>query len=103
MSELRREVELLIRRVGHWGPPRWVAPAASGAGSRAEVVHRLVQRLADRCADVEGRPRRRVPRLDNDLALVDQLRVLTADLEAVADETVLAAAAADTSETRTAL
>jgi hypothetical protein len=103
VSELRREVELLIRRVGHWGPPRWAAPAASGTGSRAEVVHGLVQRLADRCADAERLPRHAVPRLDNDLALVDQLRVLTADLEAVADGDMLVAASADTAETRTAL
>jgi hypothetical protein len=47
--------------------------------SRAERVYGLAQRLADAAADVEGAPRR-VPRLDNDLALPDQLRVLTADV-----------------------
>jgi len=39
-----------------------------------------VQTLADLAADVEGEPRRPVPRLDNDLALVDQVRVMIADL-----------------------
>ncbi len=48
--------------------------------SRAERVHELVQRLADAAADAEGSPRRPVPRLDNDLALTDQLRVVTADV-----------------------
>ena len=48
--------------------------------SRAERVHELVQRLADAAADAEGSPRRAVPRLDNDLALTDQLRVVTADV-----------------------
>lgn len=47
--------------------------------SRAERVHDLVQRLADAAAAAEGTPRRAVPRLDNDLALPDQLRVVAAD------------------------
>jgi hypothetical protein len=41
----------------------------------------LVQRLADLGADAEGRAHRPVPRLDNDLALVDQLRVMVLDLQ----------------------
>jgi hypothetical protein len=55
----------------------------------------LVQRLADRCADAESLPVRAVPRLDNDLALPDQLRVVVADLRlsSPADEVVRAAAA----------
>lgn len=100
---LAREVELLIRRVGHWGPRRWAAPVTSGTGTRAEAVHRLVQRLADRCADAEGRDRRPVPRLASDLALVDQLRVVTADLERVADEPARAAAAANAARVRALL
>jgi hypothetical protein len=48
--------------------------------SRAECVHALVQRLADAAADAEGTPRHVVPRLDNDLALPDQLRVVAADV-----------------------
>jgi hypothetical protein len=42
----------------------------------------LIQHLADFTADAEGEPRRRVPRLDNALALPDQLRVVAADLVA---------------------
>ncbi len=45
----------------------------------------LAQRLADAAADAEGAPRRLVPRLDNDLALPDQLRALTADVLAAGD------------------
>jgi hypothetical protein len=36
--------------------------------------------LADLLAAAEHRPYRRVPRLDNDLALPDQLQVMVADL-----------------------
>ncbi|MFS8479458.1 MAG: hypothetical protein FWJ93_10985 [Micromonosporaceae bacterium] len=73
----------LIGQVRHWTPARWAAPAADAPDrSRGDLVHGLVQRLADRCAEAEGEPRRRVPRLDNDLALVDQLRVIAADLAA---------------------
>ena len=50
--------------------------------SRADLVHRLVQEIANLAADAEGEPRRAVPRLDNDLALPDQLRVVAADLVA---------------------
>ena len=79
-DELAREVGRLVDRVSHWTPPRWAASSASGAGSRAEVVYALVQDLADRAAAVEGEPRRQVPRLTPDTALVDQLRVVAADL-----------------------
>ena len=40
----------------------------------------LVQELADVLAGAEDRPSRPVPRLDNDLALPDQLRVMVDDL-----------------------
>jgi hypothetical protein len=40
----------------------------------------LVQALADLGADAESRAHRGVPRLDNDLALVDQVRVMVLDL-----------------------
>ena len=46
-------------------------------------MHGLVQWLADRCAEAEGRPARPVPRLDNDSVLPDQLRVMAGDLLAV--------------------
>jgi hypothetical protein len=71
----------------HWTPARW---AQRGRG---DVVHGLVQRIADIGAEVEGRPARPVPRLASDLALPDQLRVVTADLRAAdADEQLLAIA-----------
>jgi hypothetical protein len=44
------------------------------------VVFALTQLLADLGADAEGRPHRPVPRLDSALALVDQVRVMVADL-----------------------
>ncbi|MGH3735973.1 MAG: hypothetical protein ACRDT6_10175 [Micromonosporaceae bacterium] len=82
-EELRRAVERLLRQVTHWTPSRWgAASGVSGPSrrSRGEQVHTLVQRLADLAADAEGQPRRPVPRLDNDLALPDQLAVVTLDL-----------------------
>ena len=79
-EDLRREIERLVGRVAHWTPTRWSKPDADGRQTRAERVHALAQRLADAGADAEGNPRRAVPRLENDLALPDQLRVLTADL-----------------------
>jgi hypothetical protein len=103
-DELSRAVDLLTRQVGHWGAPRWRAGAARGPGTRADLLHALVQRLADLAADAERQPHRRVPRLDNDLALPDQLRVVAADLCAAGPPApVLAAAAADVSAARHAL
>ncbi|HET6214295.1 MAG TPA: hypothetical protein VFE14_15630 [Micromonosporaceae bacterium] len=103
MNDVRREVEVLIARVGHWGPPRWTV-AVQPAGTRADLIHALVQRLADLAATAEGRVRRHVPRLENDLALPDQLRVMAADLAAAgADPAVLATAAADVAATRACL
>lgn len=78
-TDLQRAVDLLVGRVAHWTPARWTKPTSDAAGSRAERIHDLVQRIADATADVEGTPRRAVPRLDNDLALPDQLRVVAAD------------------------
>ncbi len=85
--EFRAEVDRLVRRLVQWTPSKWAASTASGP-SRAEQVHALVQRLADLAADAEGQPRRPVPRLENDLALPDQVRVLADDLIAAAGETV---------------
>ena len=76
---LTATVGRLVGQVGHWTPSRWAASGASGV-PRADAVHELIQWLADRCADAEGRARLPVPRLDNDLALPDQLRVVAADL-----------------------
>ncbi|WP_446212706.1 hypothetical protein [Micromonospora sp. IBSANI012] len=103
-AELDRAVELLVRQVGHWQQPRWAAKAEGGNVARADLVHRLVQELANLGADAEGEPRRNVPRLDNDLALVDQLRVVAADLVAAgASDATLARAAAEVAATRSAL
>lgn len=103
-AELDRAVGLLVRQVGHWQQPRWTARPDGGDGSRADHVYRLVQELADLGADAEGGPRRPVPRLANDLALVDQLRVVAADLIAAAPpDEVLARAAAEVAATRDAL
>jgi hypothetical protein len=51
--------------------------------SRADAARDLVQRLADRAADLAGHPRRAVPRLA-DSAVGDQLAVVGHDLEAAA-------------------
>jgi hypothetical protein len=87
---LVRAVDRLVNHVGHWTPARWAAPsgrsarAGGGHPTRAEVVHALAQRLADLEAAATGRLPRRVPRLANDLALPDQVRVMTLDLVAAA-------------------
>ena len=104
-EDLRRAVDLLVGQVGHWtAAARWTAPAAGGDVPRRDLMHRLVQEIADLDAAAEGRPRRPVPHLDNDLALPDQLRVVTADLIAAGpDDNVLAAAADRVRTTRDAL
>ncbi|MEU7929040.1 hypothetical protein [Micromonospora sp. NPDC049801] len=104
VAELEQAVRLLVGQVGHWEQPRWAATATTGNVPRADLVHRLVQEVANLAADAEGQPRRTVPRLDNDLALPDQLRVVTADLLAAgADAEVLTRAAAEVTATRNAL
>jgi hypothetical protein len=74
--EVNSAVERLIHRVEDWTPSRW----AASSGVAGVAVHALAQRLADLEAAATGREGRPVPRLANDLALVDQLRVLTDDL-----------------------
>ncbi|MEV0426692.1 hypothetical protein [Micromonospora sp. NPDC050495] len=103
-AELDRVVGLLVRQVGHWEQPRWSAPAAGGNVARGDLVHKLVQELANLAADAAGEPRREVPRLGSDLVLPDQLRVVAADLVAAgAPEPVLAEATAAVAATRVAL
>jgi hypothetical protein len=100
-DDLGRMVDLLVRQVSHWEAPRWKAASATGAGTRGDAVHHLIQRLADMGADAEGRVRIPVPRLENDTALTDQLRVIAADLVAAAPgPEVLVAAAADVAAVR---
>lgn len=97
-------MELIVRQVGHWQQPRWAASAAGGNVSRADLVHQLVQELANLAADAEAQPRRAVPRLVHDLALPDQLRVVAADLlAATASDAALARAASQVAATRAAL
>jgi hypothetical protein len=104
-DELARAVDRLVDHIGQWTPSRWAASAAlPGSASRAETVHALAQRLADLEASVTGRPDRPVPRLDNDLALPDQLRVTARDLLAAGpSEPVLAAAVDAVADARRAL
>ncbi len=92
MTEFELAVERLVNRVSHWTPPRWAASSASGDGSPADVMYALVQRVADLAADAEGRPRSRVPRLGNALALPDQLRVMARDLAATGNQQAIAEA-----------
>ncbi len=100
-ADLERVTTLLVRQVGHWSAPRWAGPAGPGFGSRADLVHRLVQHIADLSADAESLPHRAVPRLGNDLALPDQLRVVVADLVASgAPAELLAEAAAEVTAVR---
>ncbi|GAA3739495.1 hypothetical protein [Micromonospora maritima] len=103
-AELDRAVALLVRQVGHWQQPRWSAQAEAGNVSRADLVHKLVQEIANLAADAAGEPRRDVPRLPSDLALPDQLRVVAADLAlAGPPERVLGDAAAAVARTRATL
>ena len=74
-GQLVRAVDRLADHVGHWTASRWTA-------ERAQAVHALAQRLADLEARVTGRAPRPVPRLSNDLALPDQVRVTALDLVA---------------------
>ncbi len=89
---LRREAASLVERLRLWTPSRWAA-AAPVLGTRADVVHHLAQRLADAAADLEGGPRRALPRLDSDLGLPDQLAVTADDLVRARPDDVTARAA----------
>ena len=90
MTDLAQLTRRLVAGTAHWAPATWAARVPAGAGGaseaphRADVVHRLVQTLADLGAEAESRPGRPVPRLDNDLALPDQLLVVSGDLLAAA-------------------
>ena len=100
-ARLRAAAAALLNRVEHWTQSRWGQPATGDPDrSRADLVHDLVQRLADLAAEVEGRSPLPVPRLTNDLALPDQVRVMVADLGlAGAQADTLRVAADDITET----
>lgn len=72
---LDREARSLVQRLRVWTPTRWAAVAVPGL-TRADLVHHLAQSLAD----VEGSAPVRLPRLEADLALPDQLAVVADDL-----------------------
>ena len=76
---LRREARLLVERLRLWTPARFAASARPW-GSRGDLMHHLAQDLVDRAALAEGAAARRLPRLDSDLALPDQLAVSADDL-----------------------
>lgn len=76
---LRKESRSLVQRLRLWTPARWAA-AAPPFGTRADLVRHLAQDLADRAAAAEGQPPRRLPRLDSDLGVPDQLAVTAEDL-----------------------
>ena len=95
----RRESRSLVQRLRLWTPARFAAAAPSwpgGNGTRGDLVHHLAQSLADRSADLEGRARATLPRLDSDLGLADQLAVTADDLVRCAAAAAAAAAVAAT-------
>jgi len=81
---LRRESRALVQRLRLWTPARYAAaapnPRPDGVVSRGDLVHHLAQSLADLAAELEVGPVRRLPRLDSDLGLADQLAVTSDDL-----------------------
>ncbi len=72
---LAREARSLVERLRVWTPARWAAEIPS-YGTRGDVVHHLAQWFASRAGEAPTR----LPRLDNDLALPDQLAVTADDL-----------------------
>ncbi len=72
---LAREAGSLVARLRLFTPARWSA-SVPPRGTRADVVHHLVQWLAD----AAGAAPVLVPRLDSDLGLPDQLAVTADDL-----------------------
>jgi hypothetical protein len=87
VTDLAQLARRLVAGTMYWTPAAWAARITSAPASdpgvaprRADVLHDLVQALADLGAEAESRPARPVPRLDNDLALPDQLWVVATDL-----------------------
>ena len=89
---LDREARSLVQRLRLWTPARHAA-ATGRLGTRGDLVHHLAQSLADRAAEVDGTAPRRLPRLDSDLGLADQLAVTAADLVGAAPPHAAAIAA----------
>ncbi|HZE37377.1 MAG TPA: hypothetical protein VE172_01045 [Stackebrandtia sp.] len=105
VSILGREAGRVAAQVAHWTPARWhVHPDAAARRTRGDIMHGLVQELADLGAEAEGLPRHAVPRLPHDTVLADQLRVVTADLCAARPrETTVEAALSAVSRAHSAL
>jgi len=72
---LAHEAGSLVARLRLWTPARWAA-AAPPYGTRGDLAHHLAQWLADAAGEAPVR----LPRLDSDLALPDQLAVTADDL-----------------------
>ena len=103
-QELRTATARLVNQVSHWTPSRWGAASGVSGLSRGDVFHALVQRVAHLAAVAEGQPLRSVPRLQNDLALPDQLIVVAEDLARVSPPPgALLEAGAAIADTRAAL
>ena len=101
MPDFATSIQRLHAQIHHWEQPRWSAP--SGPGTRADLVHTLIQRLADLGADAERRERRPVSR-EHDMVLPDQLVVIADDLLAADPAPAdLTAATAAVDEVRRAL
>ncbi|GID96091.1 hypothetical protein ACFQFC_19405 [Amorphoplanes digitatis] len=103
MDDFQAAVQRLLAQVSHWEAARWGAAAGTAGCTRGDLLHGLVQRLADLGAAAENRRQRPVPRLA-DTILADQVRVMADDLLAAGppDET-LAEAAEAISTTRASL
>ena len=71
---LAREARSLVERLRLWTPQRWAA--ASAYGTRGDLVHHLAAAFVEAAGETD----RALPRLDNDLALPDQLAVTADDL-----------------------
>jgi hypothetical protein len=93
--------DAVLHRIRRWNRRSWDVPA--GGGTRADVTHAAVQRLADLAAQAEGRPSVPVPRLFGDQALPDQLAVMVIDLRRVGDPATLRSAAEELTSLRDVL
>jgi hypothetical protein len=105
MDELARAADELIPRLRRWTPDSWrlpADPAGPAIGTRAEAADEAAQRLADLVADVEGRPRRTVPRRD-DVNPADRLAVMVDDVGRTGDPAAAAAATGVLAALRAAL
>jgi hypothetical protein len=95
-DDLGSAAAALARRLRRWSPASWSVEVGrfTPARTRAEAVHRTVQRLADLAAAGEGRSRRPVPRLE-DRVLPDQLAVMAHDVSDLGDAAAEQAALAE--------